>query len=248
MRQLFPLSVALLALAPLGAVAATPGVIQPGQVMSADWFNGVRSAALGALQASTATNSLGQIILPSVGDVSGATTTWAGSSSGGSPPSIANGTFLSPTIVGVMSLGADIYPSVSGGQYSVHYGPGSIWRLSFQQDGNLVVYDSGGEYIFSIGGNDNDMMVNVPATFSAAAKAQTPAAGDNSNNVATTAGVRAEIATVYAVATLPTDARRYTGAQAYVTDATACSFNAAPVGGGSNFCHVVYTGTAWMEM
>mgnify|MGYP003365390870 FL=1 len=104
--------VGLLGLLPVYAAAATPGVIQPGQVMTADWFNGVRSAALGALQASTATNSLGQIILPSVGDVSGATTTWAGSSSSGQPPAISNGTFLNPTMRGGSAVGLDLSKAI----------------------------------------------------------------------------------------------------------------------------------------
>ncbi|WP_264812927.1 hypothetical protein, partial [Gluconacetobacter sacchari] len=74
----------------------------------------------------------------------------------------------------------------------------------------------------------------------------TPPAGDNSARATTTAGVRREIATGYTVATLPTDARRYQGARAYVTDATACAFATTPTGGGSTFCPVIYNGTAWI--
>lgn len=74
------------------------------------------------------------------------------------------------------------------------------------------------------------------------------AAGDSSANVATTSFVRASIATPYTVSALPMDARRYPGAQAYVTDATACAFNSVPMGGGSTFCRVTYSGSAWLEM
>ncbi|MFT8778049.1 MAG: hypothetical protein ABF893_15560 [Gluconacetobacter liquefaciens] len=63
---------------------------------------------------------------------------------------------------------------------------------------------------------------------------------------ATTAFVRQEIATGYTVSTLPTDARRYTGARAYVTDATACTFLGSLTAGGSMFCPVVFNGSSWV--
>ncbi|MFT8643487.1 MAG: hypothetical protein ABF854_03755 [Gluconacetobacter sp.] len=154
--------------------------------------------------------------------------------------------FTGAVSVPQLNLGGDIYPSTVGGQYSAHYGPGSVWRLSFQGDGNLVVYDSGGNHIFTVGGTDDNMTVAVPTTFGAAVQVPTPAAGDNSSNVATTAGVRAEIASGYTVATLPSDGRRYVGARAYVTDATACNFMASPTGGGATFCPVISNGTAWI--
>ncbi|MBB2196968.1 hypothetical protein HLH44_05735 [Gluconacetobacter sp. 1c LMG 22058] len=154
--------------------------------------------------------------------------------------------FTGAVSVPQLNLGGDIYPSTVGGQYSAHYGPGSVWRLSFQGDGNLVVYDSGGKYIFTVGGRNDNMTVAVPAIFGAAVEVPTPAAGDNSSNVATTAGVRAEIASGYTVATLPSDGRRYVGARAYVTDATACNFMASPTGGGATFCPVICNGTAWI--
>jgi len=46
----------------------------------------------------------------------------------------------------------------------------------------------------------------------------------------------------YTVAGLPTG---ITGAMAYVTDAVACTFLAAPTGGGSVVCPVFYDGTSW---
>jgi hypothetical protein len=47
----------------------------------------------------------------------------------------------------------------------------------------------------------------------------------------------------YTVSTLP--ASPTTGAMAYVTDAVACTFLATVTGGGSTFCPVIWTGTAW---
>lgn len=47
----------------------------------------------------------------------------------------------------------------------------------------------------------------------------------------------------YTVSTLPTG---ITGGFAYVTDAVACTFLAAPTGGGSTYCPVTYTGAAWV--
>lgn len=47
----------------------------------------------------------------------------------------------------------------------------------------------------------------------------------------------------YTVSTLP--ASPATGAMAYVSDAVACTFLASVTGGGSAFCPVIYTGSAW---
>ena len=47
----------------------------------------------------------------------------------------------------------------------------------------------------------------------------------------------------YTVSGLPTGV---TGAIAYVTDATACTFLVAPTGGGSTYCPVTYNGSAWV--
>lgn len=47
----------------------------------------------------------------------------------------------------------------------------------------------------------------------------------------------------YTVSTLP--ASPTTGAQAYVTDAVACTFLASVTGGGSAFCPVIWNGSAW---
>ena len=56
--------------------------------------------------------------------------------------------------------------------------------------------------------------------------------------------------TGYTVSTLPanTAAGRATGALAYVTDAVACTNLATPTGGGSTFCPVIYTGSAWVGL
>ena len=90
------------------------------------------------------------------------------------------------------------------------------------------------------------ILQNGVFNFAANPTSPTPPAGDNSSNVATTAGVRAEIASGYTVATLPSDGRRYVGARAYVTDATACNFMASPTGGGATFCPVISNGTVWI--
>lgn len=52
----------------------------------------------------------------------------------------------------------------------------------------------------------------------------------------------------YTVATLPSTVAtgQVTGAQAYVTDAVACTFLATLTGGGSTVCPVFYNGTAWV--
>lgn len=47
----------------------------------------------------------------------------------------------------------------------------------------------------------------------------------------------------YTVAALPSSP--LTGARAYVTDATACTFQGSLTGGGSTFCPAVYDGSAW---
>lgn len=47
----------------------------------------------------------------------------------------------------------------------------------------------------------------------------------------------------YIVAALPTGV---TGGMAYVTDAVACTFLAAPTGGAATFCPVIYNGSAWV--
>ncbi len=49
--------------------------------------------------------------------------------------------------------------------------------------------------------------------------------------------------TAYTVATLPTG---FTGARAYVTDATSCSLNGALTGAGSTPCPVWYNGSTWV--
>jgi hypothetical protein len=48
----------------------------------------------------------------------------------------------------------------------------------------------------------------------------------------------------YTVSTLPSSPG--TGARAYVTDATSCSFLGSLAGGGSTFCPVIYNGSAWV--
>ncbi|MFW7267550.1 hypothetical protein ACMAUO_06210 [Gluconacetobacter sp. Hr-1-5] len=112
---------------------------------------------------------------------------------------------------------------------------GSNWGLS-------AFADDGG-YLYNALTFNRSTGVGV---FYATPQFPTAAAGDNSTNAATMAGVRREIATGYTVATLPTDARRYAGARAYVTDATACTFLGSPTGGGSTFCPVIYSGAAWI--
>ena len=47
----------------------------------------------------------------------------------------------------------------------------------------------------------------------------------------------------YTVATLPGGQK---GAEAYVTDATSCTFLGSVTGGGSTFCPVIFNGTAWV--
>jgi hypothetical protein len=47
----------------------------------------------------------------------------------------------------------------------------------------------------------------------------------------------------YTVSTLPSAP---TGAMAYVTDATSCTYGGSLTGGGSTFCKVVYSGSAWL--
>lgn len=47
----------------------------------------------------------------------------------------------------------------------------------------------------------------------------------------------------YTVATLPSGQK---GAEAYVTDATSCTFLGSVTGGGSTFCPVIFDGTAWV--
>lgn len=53
----------------------------------------------------------------------------------------------------------------------------------------------------------------------------------------------------YTVAALPSTSTTgaVAGSRAYVTDATACTFAAAPTGGSSTFCPVIYDGAAWHE-
>ncbi|MFW7267787.1 hypothetical protein ACMAUO_07420 [Gluconacetobacter sp. Hr-1-5] len=145
--------------------------------------------------------------------------------------------------------------SSSGVYRQVQYQTEGINRWSMavdstsEADGNvgsnwtLVGFSNSGAYLYNA-------LLFSRATgvgkFYVAPQFPTPPAGDNSTNAETTAGVRREIATGYTVATLPTDARRYTGARAFVTDATACAFLGSLTGGGSTFCPVIYSGTAWI--
>lgn len=96
-----------LAFPSVAAVAAAPSVIQFGQVVTADWLNGLCRAAL---QSWVAPNSAGQIVLPAVGDVSGATT-WTGLPSSKQPPTIANGIYLQGRLTGMNLSGATGVPT-----------------------------------------------------------------------------------------------------------------------------------------
>ena len=52
----------------------------------------------------------------------------------------------------------------------------------------------------------------------------------------------------YTVSTLPSSAGqgKVIGARAYVTDATSCTYMGALTGGGSTYCPVTFTGSAWV--
>ena len=52
----------------------------------------------------------------------------------------------------------------------------------------------------------------------------------------------------YTVSALPSTnaSGRVKGAKAYVTDAMSCAFLGGLTGGGSTFCPVIYSGSAWV--
>ncbi|GAA4478301.1 hypothetical protein GCM10023157_12550 [Gluconacetobacter asukensis] len=162
---------------------------------------------------------------------------------------------LYPKTGGAISGAVTIGGTLTTAQ-NVNIGSGSVAVAAnevFKSNGGGIYYDAqitvtGGTSGAVNGGNMsiNAAIVSLATGTGQLAKAPTPAAGDNSTNIATTAALRREIATGYTVVTLPTDARRYAGARAYVTDATACTFLGSLTGGGATFCPVIYNGTSWV--
>jgi trimethylamine:corrinoid methyltransferase-like protein len=69
---------------------------------------------------------------------------------------------------------------------------------------------------------------------------------DNSNcSVLINTTLSNKLFCTYTVQGLPMTAN--TGAMAFVSNATACTQNNAPVAGGSTFCGVVWNGSAWVS-
>lgn len=168
--------------------------------------------------------------------------------SAGSPTGFANGFACRTSFRTGKWNNCNVVEDGASSQYSYFIGATSSSANSDTQPIGLVSYnDSGSRYIATILGDRNGALVLRPGASGGSIAFQDSASASNNAYVNSTAFTMAVpvILKNYTVATLPSCVAGLKGALAYVTDATAPTYNGALTGGGTNGVPVACSGTAW---